>query len=394
MRRYFCAVIAIGLLSLSAVAFAQGVASDKSSEDGVPKPAAGSPDAGSPDGADSGSKAALDAATGNQRRRLPRTSKGLAPILQDQSKSTITPGDVAGRTLLGPIAKWVYTINVVDAAAIKACKADVAVIDYSADGSQGRAFTRQQVEDMRVKSDGSRMKIVAYMSIGEAEDYRDLYFRPEWLTGRRPPWLGPLNQGWARNYKVRYWDKAWQRLIFGQPDAYLDRLIAAGFDGAYLDIIDAYEYWQDNSSPDGPRPSAAEDMIAFVGALSRYAWEKSPGFMIIPQNGEGLLRSATYRAHISAIATESVYYRGITPPPDEKRRDDVEKNFPADTQRRLADLDFAIADHIPVMAVEYLMDEPEDIVEAPKIAPVMRKRGLVPHFSVRQLDKLHCEPIN
>ena len=30
----------------------------------------------------------------------------------------------------------------------------------------------------------------------------------------------------------------------GSPDAYLDRILAAGFDGVYLDIIDAFEYFE------------------------------------------------------------------------------------------------------------------------------------------------------
>ena len=36
----------------------------------------------------------------------------------------------------------------------------------------------------------------------------------------------------------------WQAVIFGDNDAYLNRILAAGFDGVYLDIIDAYEYFE------------------------------------------------------------------------------------------------------------------------------------------------------
>jgi cysteinyl-tRNA synthetase len=35
-------------------------------------------------------------------------------------------------------------------------------------------------------------------------------------------------------------------VLFGSDDAYLDRILAAGFDGAYLDIIDAFEYFEEN----------------------------------------------------------------------------------------------------------------------------------------------------
>jgi cysteinyl-tRNA synthetase len=38
--------------------------------------------------------------------------------------------------------------------------------------------------------------------------------------------------------------KEWQDIIFGDADGYLDRIMNAGFDGVYLDIIDAFEYFE------------------------------------------------------------------------------------------------------------------------------------------------------
>jgi cysteinyl-tRNA synthetase len=81
------------------------------------------------------------------------------------------------------------------------------------------------------------------MSIGEAEDYR-YYWKPEWK--RNPPaWLGKVNPDWPGCYKVHYWDKNWQDIIFGNNSSYLKRILDAGFDGAYLDIIDAFEYFEE-----------------------------------------------------------------------------------------------------------------------------------------------------
>ena len=177
-------------------------------------------------------------------RRQPRPSSGVVPIFNvDPSKSAAAVAVPNGRTLLGPISSFAYHIRDVDIDAVRNCRADVAVIDYSADGSHGKAFTRAQVDSMRLKPDGRRMKLIAYMSIGEAEEYRDLYFRRAWLnTGQRPAWLGPLNPKWPGNFNVRYWQPDWQKKIFGTPDSYLDILIANGFDGAYLDIVDGFEF--------------------------------------------------------------------------------------------------------------------------------------------------------
>jgi len=44
---------------------------------------------------------------------------------------------------------------------------------------------------------------------------------------------------------VKYWDKEWQQIIYGTPGAYLDRILKAGFDGVYLDLVDAFEYFEE-----------------------------------------------------------------------------------------------------------------------------------------------------
>ncbi|MDI6886423.1 MAG: endo alpha-1,4 polygalactosaminidase [archaeon] len=63
-------------------------------------------------------------------------------------------------------------------------------------------------------------------------------------SSQQPSWLAAENPVWPGNYKVRYWDSAWQKIIYGSDDADLDKILDAGFDGVYLDIIDAYEYFE------------------------------------------------------------------------------------------------------------------------------------------------------
>jgi cysteinyl-tRNA synthetase len=57
-------------------------------------------------------------------------------------------------------------------------------------------------------------------------------------------WLDKENPEWAGNYKVKYWAEEWQRIITGNRDSYLRNITDVGFDGVYLDIIDAYEYFE------------------------------------------------------------------------------------------------------------------------------------------------------
>jgi cysteinyl-tRNA synthetase len=89
---------------------------------------------------------------------------------------------------------------------------------------------------------GRTRLVLAYMSIGEAEDYR-YYWDASWATSP-PSWLAEENPEWEGNYKVRYWEKGWRNIIYGNDNSYLQKIINAGFDGVYLDIIDAFEYFE------------------------------------------------------------------------------------------------------------------------------------------------------
>lgn len=108
--------------------------------------------------------------------------------------------------------------------------------------NQIEAYTAAEVNQLRQKASGGTRLVVCYMSIGEAEDYR-YYWQSSW-TNNPPSWLSEENPDWEGNYKVKYWDADWQSIIYGNENAYLDKILAAGFDGVYLDIIDAFEYYE------------------------------------------------------------------------------------------------------------------------------------------------------
>ena len=117
---------------------------------------------------------------------------------------------------------------------------DIVIIDLFYDDI---ALTTEEISSLKIKANGGSRLVIAYMSIGEAEDYR-YYWQAAWETVP-PSWLVEENPEWAGNYKVRYWDKNWQKVIYGNDDSYLKKIFNAGFDGVYLDIIDAYEYFED-----------------------------------------------------------------------------------------------------------------------------------------------------
>jgi len=124
--------------------------------------------------------------------------------------------------------------------AIRATNYDAVIMDLFF--NDNTSLTLSEVASLKLKANGGRRLVICYMSIGEAEDYR-YYWQPEW-SADPPEWLGEENPNWPGNYKVRYWMPGWQAIITGNEDAYLRKIIDAGFDGVYLDIIDAFWYFE------------------------------------------------------------------------------------------------------------------------------------------------------
>jgi cysteinyl-tRNA synthetase len=244
-------------------------------------------------------------------------------------------------------------------------------VDYSADGSGAKAFSRETVERMQRKPDGSRRLVLAYLSIGEAEDYR-YYWQADWKV-QRPTWLDEENPNWKGNYKVHYWNPEWQRLIFGSASAYLDKIIAAGFDGVMLDIVDAFEYYV------GFRPQAPREMIDFVSGLCDYAQAKRAGFLILPQNAEGLLADSHYLSKIDGVTKEDLYF-GV-------RRDGV-RNSLEETAYSASLLDRVLAVGKPVFVVEYL----RRASQVDEFYHTARAAGFVPYAARRDLASLTVNP--
>lgn len=218
-----------------------------------------------------------------------------------------------------------------------------------AEGADG-AWTRAELDALRAAQPGR--KVLAYLSIGEAEDYRP-YWRRAWDANRdgrpdsgAPKWLGEQNPEWKGNYKVRYWQEAWQQLALRG----VDEAAARGFDGVYLDLVDAFETFEydplrkawidDRVNPETGR-TYRQDMAAWVGAIAARARQAKPGCLVVPQNGSQLLRQAGYVAQVDAIGIEDLFTEG-------------NKSQPAEhSDGILGDLKEMAAAHKPVLVIEY-----------------------------------------
>ncbi|MBF0623401.1 MAG: endo alpha-1,4 polygalactosaminidase [Magnetococcales bacterium] len=200
------------------------------------------------------------------------------------------------------------------------------VMDYSRDGGDPGRYRPAEIA-LLVQAG---VMPLAYLSIGEAEDYR-AYWQPSWSQPRSaPPWLGQTNPDWGGNHKVRYWDPSWRDEVLGP---YLDTIVGQGFKGVYLDIIDAFEYWADPANygkkkgqeefrkgdPRGDEGLAARHMIDLVLWIAQRARRQAPGFLVVPQNGERILdhdRDRRYLDTVSGIGVEDTWYDATEPQPE------------------------------------------------------------------------------
>lgn len=196
---------------------------------------------------------------------------------------------------------------------LAACPRDWIVLDAVFDDET--PWERTEIDAIRRGHAGR--KVIAYVSIGEAEDYRS-YWRKAWrsngrLTAAAPSWLGAENPDWKGNYRVNYWQTGWQQIILATVDDAMTR----GFDGVYLDIVDGFEafeqvgreYLDDRMNP-VTKQSYRRDMVDWVKTIAARARAKNPAALIIPQNGAQLLAHADFLDTISAIGIEDLFTDG------------------------------------------------------------------------------------
>jgi cysteinyl-tRNA synthetase, unknown class len=259
----------------------------------------------------------------------------------------------ASAQLSAAIRSWGYQLQNLNVQHAADSPYDLLVLDYAKDGSDDSALTRAEVARLQRKPDGSRRRVLAYLSIGEAESYRG-YWDASWKK-HKPDWLLAENPEWAENYAVCFWDPGWQAILWGSPSARLDRILAAGFDGVYLDKCDVYEDMRSRRMPAAKsRPNLEADMIAFVQHLSAYAKAKHAGFLVVMQNAEALLDEPALRRALDGSAKEELVF-GVDAPEKRNSAEDL------DYSRRQFDL--MRADGKFVLVVEYL-NSPAKIEEA------------------------------
>ncbi len=277
--------------------------------------------------------------------------------------------------------------------------------DWSSDA---RDFnTRQMVDRLKntCANDGSHRKLViAYIDIGEAEDWRWYWnWSEEWEQGTPRPEDWPEYiithdpDGWGGNYPVAFWDDAWKDIViygqnqtsspYGDYNSIIDEVIKDGFDGIYLDWVEAFENEKILRAASDAGVDPAEEMIEFIGEMREYARERNPDFLIIQQNAASLADgNSELFSVIDAIAQEAVWYDGHA---TDLWNDPLGHDLVNDddlVQEYLDYLNLYQNAGIPVFACEYALMFSQDAYKK------SYDRNFIPYVTRRSLGRLTTTP--
>jgi cysteinyl-tRNA synthetase, unknown class len=195
---------------------------------------------------------------------------------------------------LSAVRTWAYQIQGVErpgsVAILEKSRYDLLVVEpVRTDWSSGnKQFdTPGMVRRLQAGRAGDgvhRRLVLAYLDIGEAEDWRWYWsWSKRWKKGKPRPAdlpafiIRPDPDGWAGNYPVAFWDPAWKEIVlYGEktppvPDrpyrSVLDEVLQSEFDGVYLDWVEAYDDAGVKRAARKAGVEAARKMIELIGEI-------------------------------------------------------------------------------------------------------------------------------
>jgi cysteinyl-tRNA synthetase len=181
---------------------------------------------------------------------------------------------------------------------------------------------------------------------------------------------------------VAYWYDEYQEVWLG-PGGHLPAILDAGFDGVYLDWVEANSDEDVLALAERQDLDPVEEMIWWVGDIAGFSRAQDPYFVVIGQNAAELAARDDYVEIVDAIAQEQVWFDGgadINPPGDcllPRSEADVDTaayrdslssacrrqtdEYPESTlhlssEWSLRDLELAQSKGLVIFAVEYALD--------------------------------------
>lgn len=315
---------------------------------------------------------------------------------------------------LANIRFWAYQIqDLSDSGAVDRLvnsRYDMLVLEPTrTDWSSDDKFFNTKEMVSRIKAsmghDGSKRKLViAYIDIGEAEDWRWYWtWSKNWQVGKPRPadWPNYIlthdPDGWEGNYPVAYWDTNWKDIIiygnnqnsrpYGDYNSVIDETIKDGFDGIYLDWVEGFENEAVINAATILGKDPKLEMIRFIQEMREYAQKRVPGFLIIQQNGSALGDGhPELFSLVDAIAQEGIWYEGDATD-DWNDPDGYDWPVPDSwRQEYFTNLARFQSAKLPIFDCEYALNMSPDAYNKSQNA------GFIPYCTRRSLSRLTTTP--
>lgn len=245
----------------------------------------------------------------------------LASCGEDIIDPIIDPVDKVSTTLNGiEVTEWMYQIQELDdndnIDRLDDTDYDMLVVEPGFNFTESPYDIDYLVSKLKQKPNGEDRILLAYIDIGQAEDYRD-YWPSNWVAptatqAGSPDFLVTIDpDGWSGNYPVAYWDTDWQDIWTG-PNGLIEQLANYGFDGVYLDWVEAYDDDKVIERAEMNNINPEDEMMLFIQRIGDKGKGIKSDFLVIPQNAPYLLDADPdfYTSIIDGVATEDTWFYG------------------------------------------------------------------------------------
>ncbi len=270
---------------------------------------------------------------------------GFPAATPSESQPIVDSGSLADR-----VFSWACVYQKVAVSAIRKNAADMIVVEPD-------FYSYRDVQSIRE----SGKMVIAYLSVGEGEDYRAYASKPgfkDLVIRENPHWPG--------NYRVSYWDERWRKIL---TDYGLE-ILGKGFDGILFDVVDAWE-----SFPEDPGKEAK--MAHLLSELVRTFRASRSGLAMLLQNSHELFDFPEIRSGFDGMTQEGLFETWMDQDPAESWR---KAKISALRRLRRTGKFIGVLDYTRRQARMQLIRN--------KVA----LEGFIPYFSTRKLDRLFDVP--
>ncbi len=212
-----------------------------------------------------------------------------------------------------------------------------------------------------VKPKSGRAKLIAYISVGEIEDYRSYFDEiKKYAIGYNPVW---------GSYVADVRNPEYRRFLL---ERVAKSIVERGFDGFLLDTLDSYKLVAKESE----EKSFVDALVDFVVTLKK----KYPDKLIVINRGFEIFDYV--QQYVDGFLFEDLF-RGLDEDLNYVLVSEEERSYYLDKLRY-------INEKVPVIIVDYV--DPRDREEAIKVMKAILELGFVPYIADRELSEVGVNP--